>query len=49
MNAQTFVDSIERQRAKEGAPEVSFYKDALEASQKFRTDYKNRMNVVKYN
>jgi hypothetical protein len=30
MNAQTFVDSIERQRAKEGAPEVSFYKDALE-------------------
>ncbi|MDO7658985.1 MAG: hypothetical protein MUQ50_03085 [Paracoccaceae bacterium] len=49
MNAQTFVDSIERQRAKEGAHEVSFYKDALEASQKFRTDYKNRMNVVKYN
>ncbi|KRP24797.1 MAG: cupin [Rhodobacter sp. BACL10 MAG-120419-bin15] len=49
MNAQTFVDSIERQRAKEGAPEVSFYKDALEASKKFRTDYKNRMNVVKYN
>ena len=48
MDASTFADTIERQRAKQGAPEVSFYKDALEASQEFRRDYDNRLNVVKH-
>ena len=43
----TFADAIERQRAKQGAPEVSFYREALEQSQKFRSDYDQRMNVVK--
>lgn len=44
----TFSDAIERQRAKQGAPEVSFYKEALEQSQKFRRDYDERLNVVKW-
>lgn len=48
MDPQTFVDAIERQRAREGAPEVSFYKEALEASRQFRKDYAGRMNVVKW-
>ena len=49
MEAITFSDDIERQRAKQGAPEVEFYKDALQASQEFRRDYKNLKNVVKFN
>ena len=48
MDPQTFVDAIERQRAKQGAPEVSFYNDALKASQTFRKEYNDRLNVVKY-
>ncbi len=45
----TFADSVERQRAREGAPEVNFYQEALKASQEFRREYKERMNVVKWN
>ena len=45
----TFADSVERQRARDGAPEVNFYQDALKASQEFRREYKERMNVVKWN
>lgn len=48
MDPMIFADVIERQRAKQGAPEVSFYKDALEASQTFRKEYDNRVNVVKW-
>ena len=47
MDPQTFVDAIERQRAKQSVPEVSFYNDALRASQQFRKDYQNRLNAVK--
>lgn len=47
MDPQTFVDAIERQRAKQAAPEATFYNDALRASQKFRKDYQNKLNVVK--
>lgn len=42
----TFADATERKRAKDGAPEVSFYREALEASKRFRADYQNRLNVV---
>ena len=45
----TFVDATERQRAKQGAPEVKFYAEAMEASKAFREEYRNRKNVVKYN
>ncbi len=48
MDPSTFADVIERQRAKKGAPEVSFYKDALQQSQKFRKEYDERLNVVKW-
>ncbi|MBL1435010.1 MAG: hypothetical protein COB08_002270 [Rhodobacteraceae bacterium] len=48
MNPTTFADTIERQRAKKGAPEVSFYKDSLVASQQFRKEYDERLNVVKH-
>jgi len=45
----TFADAIERARARDGAPEVDFYREALKASQEFRREYKERMNVVKWN
>ena len=48
IDPSTFADAIERQRAKQGAPEVSFYKDALEQSQAFRAEYKKRSNIVKW-
>ncbi len=48
MNPSTFADTVERERALQGAPEVSFYKEALQASQEFRRQYESRMNVVKY-
>jgi uncharacterized RmlC-like cupin family protein len=48
MDPMTFVDTVERQRAKQGAPEVSFYGEALKASRDFRAQYENRLNVVKY-
>lgn len=44
----TFSDAVERERAKQGAPEVSFYQEALKASQEFRQEYQGRMNVVKW-
>jgi len=49
MEPMTFVDATERQRAKQGAPEVKFYAEAMEASKAFREEYRNRKNVVKYN
>jgi len=48
MEPITFVDPIERARARQGADHVSFYADALEASKQFRQEYPNRMNVVKH-
>jgi uncharacterized RmlC-like cupin family protein len=48
MDPITFADAIERQRAKAGAPEVSFYNEALVASRRFREDYDRRLNVVKH-
>lgn len=48
MDPITFADPTERARAKLGAPHVNFYNEALKASQEFRAEYQNRMNVVKY-
>ena len=48
MDPITFADAIERQRAKSEGPEVDFYKQALEASQEFRREYQDRLNVVKH-
>lgn len=48
MDPITFVDPTERERAHKGAGHVTFYADALEASKRFRADYPNRMNVVKF-
>jgi len=45
---RTFVDVTERARAYKGAGEVDFYAEALKASQMFRADYNDRMNVVKW-
>ncbi len=45
----TFADALERERAHQGAPQVDFYAAALEASRTFRDEYKERMNVVKWN
>lgn len=44
----TFADAIERERAKQGAADVNFYAEALEASKAFRAEYQDRMNVVKW-
>lgn len=41
-----FVDNIERERARSDIS-ANFYAEALEASKKFREEYKGRMNVVK--
>ena len=41
------VDQTEHARAHAPTTEVSYYAQALEASQQFRVDYKARMNVVK--
>lgn len=48
IDASTFADLIERQRSKQSSGDVSFYKEALEASQKFREEYRDRLNVVKH-
>ena len=48
IDPSTFADAIERQRAKTKGPEVSFYKEALQESQAFRAEYKNRSNIVKW-
>ena len=48
MDPITFADTIERQRSKQGAPDVSFYNDALKASKTFREDYEKRLGVVKH-
>lgn len=44
----TFADPIERERAKQGAQDVNFYAEALQASKMFREEYQERMNVVKW-
>lgn len=48
MDPITFADATERQRARQGAPHVNFYSEALEASKRFREEYQDRMNVVKW-
>jgi uncharacterized RmlC-like cupin family protein len=44
----SFVDATERERARAGAPEVDFHAQALAASKLFRTEYQERLNVVKW-
>jgi len=44
--ALSFVDDVERQRARSDRT-ATFYAQALEASKRFRADYRNRKNVVK--
>jgi hypothetical protein len=44
--ALSFVDYVERQRARSDRT-ATFYAQALEASKRFRADYRNRKNVVK--
>jgi len=41
------VDPTERARAHAPTAQVDFYAKALEVSQRFRADYKQRLNVVK--
>ena len=43
------VDKIEHARAHAATTEVNFYAKALEVSERFRDEYKGRMNVVKAN
>lgn len=44
----TFVDPTERERAQSSERYVNFYAEALEASKRFRDEYRHRMNVVKW-
>ena len=44
----SFVDALERERAKASERFVNFYGEALEASKRFRDEYRDRMNVVKW-
>ena len=44
----SFVDAIERERARSGDNYVDFYAQALEASKQFRAEYDDRQNVVKW-
>ena len=48
MDPVTFADATERERAKQGAPEVKFYAEAMAASKAFRNEYRDRKNVVKF-
>ncbi len=41
------VDSLERERAHAETQNVDFFAQALKASERFRTEYEGRMNVVK--
>jgi uncharacterized RmlC-like cupin family protein len=47
-NPATFADPTERERARQGAAEVDFYAEALEASKMFRAGYSDLANVVKW-
>lgn len=42
------IDPNERERAHSGETHVDFHAEALKASQQFRADYANRVNVVKW-
>ena len=44
----SFVDAIERQRARTGDNYVDFHAEALKASKQFRAEYQDRQNVVKW-
>lgn len=44
----SFLDPVEKQRARSAGPHVNFYAEALEVSKQFRAEYKDRMNVVKW-
>ena len=46
--ASPFADDTERQRARSGDNYVDFHAEALKASQMFREEYRDRMNVVKW-
>lgn len=45
----TFLDAVEKKRARSGDAYVNFYAEALAASKQFRTEYENRLGVVKWN
>jgi len=45
----SFLDPVERERARSGDTYVNFYAEALEASKQFRTEYDQRKGVVKWN
>jgi uncharacterized RmlC-like cupin family protein len=44
----SFVDPTERERAHSSERYVNFHAEALEASKRFRDEYRDRMNVVKW-
>lgn len=44
----SFVDAVERSRSRSGDPAVDFYAEALEASRRFRKEYRDKLNVVKW-
>ena len=43
----SIVDKIEHARAHAATQQVDFYAKALEVSERFRGEYKERLNVVK--
>jgi len=43
-----FVSQVERMRARFSEPSVDFYAEALRASRRFRDEYRDRLNVVKW-
>jgi uncharacterized RmlC-like cupin family protein len=44
----SYLDPVERERARSGETYVNFYAEALEASKQFRTEYDQRLGVVKW-
>jgi hypothetical protein len=44
----SFLDAVERERARSGDTYVNFYAEALEASKQFRAEYEQRLGVVKW-
>lgn len=44
----SFLDATEKGRARVDGPHVNFYAEALEASKRFRAEYRDRLNVVKW-
>ena len=47
--APSFLDPLERERARSSGTYVDFYAQALKASKQFRAEYQERKGVVKWN